>query len=319
MGNLRFSAVMTTHNSEGTLPHCLDSLLPYYKSGALAEIVIVDSQSTDTTSEIAKRYPVTMLQEEGAEAYRDSPIRVYHSTYSCLDQGWRHSTGDVVLFLDSDAYLGDGMFPKAEEFFSNPGLGMLGGWQRPVGETLFARTTAQFWEFHRERIRSLQERPTFWRRLYRLAAWFGSERPPIGGPCYLVRRECLEEINGHDVYGDAGIAPRLWERGWETLWWVDAPVYHPAKETLRELVRQRYSWGFRSQVAAGLMREKAFHLNRFGQYVSVPLAIGWELFLGMFLSIRYLNPLHLVISPVATVAHVVGGLAGRIARMRGAR
>jgi cellulose synthase/poly-beta-1,6-N-acetylglucosamine synthase-like glycosyltransferase len=118
MGNV--SVVITTRNSAGTIGRCLDSLLPYQQNGLITDIIVVDSYSTDNTTEIIARYPAVMLQEEGIEAYQQSIIRVYHSTYHALDQGWQSSRGDIIMFLDSDAYVGEGMFPIAMEFFSDP-------------------------------------------------------------------------------------------------------------------------------------------------------------------------------------------------------
>ncbi|KPK21350.1 MAG: hypothetical protein AMJ76_02780, partial [Dehalococcoidia bacterium SM23_28_1] len=146
------SVVMTTRNSAATIGRCLDSLLPYQLPGLIADVVVVDSDSTDGTPEIVAAYPVEMVEEEGTDACRGSIIRQYHSTYAALDQGWRRAKGDLVMFLDSDAYLGEGMFPKAAEFFADSRLAVLGCWQRGCGSTRLARTLAQLRESQGEQI-----------------------------------------------------------------------------------------------------------------------------------------------------------------------
>lgn len=304
------SVVITTRNRAGTIGRCLDSLLPYQHKGLIEDVVLVDSHSTDGTLQIAASYPVVVLPEEGTEAYQGSVIRQYHSTYAALDQGWRRARGDAVMFLDSDAYLGEGMFPRAAEFFSDPRLAVLGCWQRGLGSTRLAQTLAQLWEFHGKQIQGLQNGSSgLWGRAYRFAAWFGSEHLPIGGPCYMVRRECLEALNGHDAYGDVGIAARALERGWGTLWWVGAPVYHAQRERIWELWRERWQWG----------QTAAFRAHKGRHYLSVPVALGWPLLLGILLTIRYRNPLHLAVHPLAIGANVAGAIAGRLVKLCGAR
>ena len=304
------SVVITTRNSARTIGRCLDSLLPYQRRGLIEDVVVVDSESTDGTVETTAPYPVVVLQEEGSEAYRDSIIRQYRSTYSALDQGWRRARGRLVMFLDSDAHLGEGMFPRAGQFFSDPRLAVLGCWQRGLGSTGVARALSQLWAFHGEQIGRLQNgSPGLRGRAYRFAAWFGSEHLPIGGPCYVVRRECLAALNGHAAHGDVGIAARAAETGWRTLWWVGAPVYHIQRQKLSDLWRERWQWG----------QTAAFRPHKGQHYASVPIALGWSFLLGILLAIRHHNPWHLAVHPLAMGAQVAGGMAARLARLRGGR
>ncbi len=304
------SVVMTTRNSAQTIDRCLASLLPYQERGLITDVVLVDSHSIDGTLEVVRRYPVQVLQEEKAESYRNSVIRQYRSTYSALDQGWRHAKGDLVMFLDSDAWLGEGMFPRATEFFADGRLGVLGCWQKGVGANGFSRTMAQFWEFHGQRIMALQNGS--WalpRQAYLWAAWFGSDHPPIGGPCYMVRRECLEMFNGHDAYGDVGIAARARERGWHTWWWVGAPVYHRQRESISALWRERWQWG----------QTAAFRPHKASHYLSLPVSLIGSFMLGGLMAARYRNLLHLAVYPSMVTAQLAGGIVTRLARLLGRR
>jgi len=303
------SVVTTTRNAAETIGRCLASLLPYQHRGLITDVVLVDSQSSDDTLEIASRYHVVALREEGGKAYRDSVIRQYHSTYAALDQGWRRAKGELVMFLDSDAWVDEGMFPRATEFFADPRLAVLGCWQRGQGSTRVAQTLSQLWEFHGQQIHRLQNGPSgLPGTTYLFAGWFGSEHPPIGGPCFMVRRECLELLNGHDAYGDVGIAARAVEQGWRALWWVGAPVYHAQRERIWDLWRERWQWG----------QTAAFRPHKGRHYLSVPVTLGWSLLAGVLLAIRYRNPLHLVVQPSAVAAQVTGAAVTRLARLLGA-
>ena len=52
------SVIITTYNEEVNVGDCIESAL------WADEILVVDSYSTDRTVEIAKSYPVTVLQRE---------------------------------------------------------------------------------------------------------------------------------------------------------------------------------------------------------------------------------------------------------------
>ena len=124
----------------------------------------------------------------------------------------------------------------------------------------------------------------------------------------MVRRDCLELLNGHDAYGDVGIAARAVEQGWRSLWWVGAPAYHAQREGIRDLWRERWQWG----------QTAAFRPHKGRHYLSVPVSLGWSLLVGVLLAIRYRNPLHLVVHPSAAAAQVTGAATTRLARLLGA-
>ena len=122
---LTVSVVIATYNSGDTIERCLSSLYPYQKAGYISEVIIVDGYSTDNTLDVVKKYPVKILFEEGQEIYKNSVIRSHYGKYNAQNQGWRASSGNLIMFLDSDAYLGEDFFPKALKFFEDPNLGVL--------------------------------------------------------------------------------------------------------------------------------------------------------------------------------------------------
>ena len=306
--SLSVSVVITTRNSARTIGRCLESLVPYQERGEISEVIVVDSHSADGTVEIVRSYPVKLLLEEGVKDYSDSTIRARYSTYQALDQGWRNACGDLVMFLDSDAYLGQDFFPQALAFFVDEKLGVLGCWAKAWVSTPLTQTIGQIWAFHGERLRIIQNNSHHpFDRLYRLVTFFGAKRLYASGPCYIVRRSCLELLGGHDVSGDVGISLRLDERGWRSWWWVDAPVCHLPKGDLRGLYRQHYLWGRAEAYASMGARPLVLH----------PLRIGGAVALGVFLAVRYRAPRHLVALPLAEVSSFAGCVAGLVARARG--
>lgn len=83
-GRLKVSVIVTTYNEEVNIAECLESV------GWADEVLVVDSFSTDRTVEIARRFPVTLLQREyfGSAAQKNWSLdRVSH---------------DWVLIIDAD-------------------------------------------------------------------------------------------------------------------------------------------------------------------------------------------------------------------------
>jgi glycosyltransferase involved in cell wall biosynthesis len=86
----RVSVVICAFNAETTMAECLDAVraldYPDY------EVIVVDDGSTDDTAAIAGRYPVRLVSTEN------------RGLSSARNTGLEHATGDIVAYLDSDAY-----------------------------------------------------------------------------------------------------------------------------------------------------------------------------------------------------------------------
>ncbi len=83
---------MPTLNEADCLPRAVEALRARATSGALEEILVVDSGSTDGTAEIARLLGVTFLQTPRLESRAEA-----------LNQEARLALGDVMLFLDADS------------------------------------------------------------------------------------------------------------------------------------------------------------------------------------------------------------------------
>lgn len=100
---MMLSVVVLAHNSQKHLPACLASV--FGQPGGSWEVILVDNASSDGTREIVqKQYPQTRLIENprnfGASRARN--------------QGIESSSGDWILFLDSDVVLGNDFLEKFE-------------------------------------------------------------------------------------------------------------------------------------------------------------------------------------------------------------
>jgi glycosyltransferase involved in cell wall biosynthesis len=94
------SIVIPTRNSESTLPACLESIKKQDFDDY--EVIVVDSSSTDRTSEIAKSHGARVI------CFNGLPPRA-------RNHGFSKSKGDVFLSLDSDMIMQPGLLREISE------------------------------------------------------------------------------------------------------------------------------------------------------------------------------------------------------------
>lgn len=87
---MKISVVIPAYNEEAFLPHLLDSLQKQTLSKEFYEIVVVDNNSTDKTTEIAKKYGARVISE---------PKKGY--AYAC-NAGFEAAQADIIARADAD-------------------------------------------------------------------------------------------------------------------------------------------------------------------------------------------------------------------------
>ena len=301
------SVVIPTKNSLDTIRECLDSLMLYHQVGYISEIVIVDGHSTDGTLDTLKDYPVKVLFE-----------RVKGSIGLAYDLGWRDTQGEIVILFDSDVYLGKGFFPRILELLSDD-VGWISCVPEAVVTSSLTKTQGEDWSRG-----MLTQEPTRLQRLYTRIAYGLSDEPLCGGPCMVVRRSCLEEVNGFQglhpetlaCCGDISVSQRVAARGWKTIWWHDAPLYHHPRSSFKGLMKQMHGYG---RSIAFLHLEDEFRKNFpwYNKAVSLLARLASPI-IGVYLAIRHRNPRHLVLYPLPRYAVVAGYVAGWICAKRAA-
>lgn len=98
------SVVLISRNQEWNIARLVESVLRETAPLPSAEIVLVDSVSTDCTTEIAARYPITVLRLRPGQRLTAAAGRYV---------GYNQTTGDLVLFLDGDMELCQGWLEQA--------------------------------------------------------------------------------------------------------------------------------------------------------------------------------------------------------------
>ena len=102
---MKLSFIIPAYNEEKHLAGCLESILQDIQGIPDVEIVVVDNASTDSTSSVARSYPVTLIYEgrKGLPYARQA--------------GLDNSTGTLVANIDADSRLPLGWTQKALKAF----------------------------------------------------------------------------------------------------------------------------------------------------------------------------------------------------------
>ncbi|RDI69714.1 glycosyltransferase [Halopelagius longus] len=101
--NPTVSVVVVTYNEADRISRCLDSVFELCE-GMPFEVILVDSNSSDGTVDIAREYPITVLQIPSDDLSTPSAGR-YVGTHA--------ADGEFVLFVDGDMDVTDGWLPRA--------------------------------------------------------------------------------------------------------------------------------------------------------------------------------------------------------------
>lgn len=112
------SVVIPTLNEAENVADCLESVFRASRPVESVEVVLVDSNSTDGTVEIAREYPVTILRIED-DAYTSPSAGRY--------VGGLAARGDQVLFVDGDMRLTEGWLTDAMKTVATDGVAAVDG------------------------------------------------------------------------------------------------------------------------------------------------------------------------------------------------
>jgi glycosyltransferase involved in cell wall biosynthesis len=98
------SVVLISKNQDWNIARLVESVLSETDFLSGREIILVDSASTDGTTEIASHYPITVLKLRPEQRLTAAAGRYV---------GYEQTTGDLVLFLDGDMELCSGWLEQA--------------------------------------------------------------------------------------------------------------------------------------------------------------------------------------------------------------
>jgi GT2 family glycosyltransferase len=118
------AAVVIARNEEALIARCLESVLRAVAPYGACAVVLVDSCSRDRTVEIARRFPIEIV-----EMRPDAPLSAALGRLV----GERRTASRYVLFVDGDTEIAPGWLPAALEYLErHPDVGGVAGKLREV-------------------------------------------------------------------------------------------------------------------------------------------------------------------------------------------
>jgi GT2 family glycosyltransferase len=229
------SVVVCTHNGQQTLDECLDRL------AALAypdfEVIVVDDGSSDASAEIARAHGAVLLETQ------------HRGLGHARNVGIAAARGEVVAFLDDDAYPDPDWLHYVADLLRRGGHGGVGGPNIPPHDDGFVA----------ECVAAAPGGP-----IHVLVSDREAEHVP--GCNMAFRKEVLEQIDGFDerfeVAGDdVDLCWRLQKAGHTLGFSAGAVVMHRRRDSVRRYLRQQYGYG---KAEALLERKWPSRYNRVG-------------------------------------------------------
>jgi len=215
------SVVIPVRNGSATIGPCIESLLRLTYPRGRFEILVVDNGSTDTTSEILQRYPVSMHLEPRP------------GSYVARNRGAALARGEILAFIDADCFAEPDWLSELVAAFDHSDVGCAAG--RILSAP--ARTAVQRYAARRQ----LMSQEQTLRHLHRPYA--------LAGNC-AYRREVFQRLGGFRESlrsgGDADLSWRMQEQlGLQIEYRPGAVVRFSYRESLGAFMRQArgYAWG----------------------------------------------------------------------------
>ncbi len=132
MSALSLSIVIIARNEAANIARAIESVLQATKEYPQAEVLLVDSASTDNTVEVAGQYPINIVR---------LPSAWFKSVAAGRYIGMHYSRGELVLHMDGDMELTpDWVNQSVSYMLAHPKVAAVGGYWRNIyiqGEHIF--------------------------------------------------------------------------------------------------------------------------------------------------------------------------------------
>ncbi len=112
------SVIIPVYNDEQDLEQVLERLSDQTISTEHFEVIVIDNGSTDSSKEVAQKYPFVQLLEE---------TKFLNSPYSCRNRGIEVSKGEIIALLDASCKPVSDWLEQALKCFNKKGSDLVGG------------------------------------------------------------------------------------------------------------------------------------------------------------------------------------------------
>lgn len=218
----KVSVVVPVRNGASQIAQCLQAI--FEQTLQPCEIIAVDGHSTDSTVEIAGKYPVTIMYED------------YKTVGGARQVGVEHAQGDYVAFTDADCIPQMDWLENLVCEFDNGVVGV-GGGIRNVGKGLWEESIALALDTFLGGANSVQDRVLEGKRIVK----------SISGCNSIYRKKDIVAVGGFDVRLSINedTELNLWLQQLGTIVYTpDAIVHHNQERRLEEFVKRMHFFGY---------------------------------------------------------------------------
>jgi GT2 family glycosyltransferase len=226
--NIDISIVIISWKMKELLQICLRSIYKY-TSGVNLEIIVIDNNSQDGTSEMIKNEFPEIILIKNKENRGVAPAR---------NQGMTIANGKYVLILDADVELIENSILKLYECMeSNSGCGIVGSklvsTERQLQFSCKRFPNLLSFIFRRlEHFGVIKNSKTL--RYHTMQDWDHKEVKEVDyliGACQFIRGEVIKKIGMYDdkiFYGpeDIDFCLRIWKAGWTVIYNPHTQIVH---------------------------------------------------------------------------------------------
>lgn len=230
--SLVVSVCIVAYNEETVLPNLMQNIISQDYPHEKMEIVLVDSNSTDNTKEIMRRF------REEQKDFKN--IQVLDNPKQCQAAGWnvaiRHYTGDIITRIDAHASIPSDfvsenvkLLIQGEYITGGPRPNIIDE-STPWKDTLLLAEQSMFGS-------SIAKYRRGGEKVYVKSLFHGS-----------YRREVFENVGGFDEQlgrtEDNELHYRIRKAGYKICFSPNIISYQYARNSLRKMLKQKYGNGF---------------------------------------------------------------------------
>lgn len=209
------SIIVPVCDGEENIAYCLESLCGQDYPSDRFEVIVVDNNSQDHTSEVVRNYPVRYVQEKRP------------GSYAARNTGARLAQGDILAFTDADCIANPGWLKTICNVLSNSEIQAVLGFSGGINASIWAELEQAKWEefwAHQGEVKRIDTRN------------FAILAPVLKRFGYF-REDVLS-------FADWELGARLREAGIKVVFAPDVLVWHVNPPTLSEISIRRQRQGY---------------------------------------------------------------------------
>jgi glycosyltransferase involved in cell wall biosynthesis len=229
-----FSVVVPVYNSERTLRFCLEALANQTIPKEKFEVIVVDDGSTDSTSEIARKFDVRYIFQKN------------QGPASARNFGADAAAGDIILFTDSDCIPDSDWLEEMVRPFSDKKVVAVKGAYKTRQTELVARFAQMEFEDRYDMLKK------------------STSIDMIATYSAAFRKDVFKRMGGFDCRfpmasnEDTELSYRMANAGYKMVFNPDAVVFHFHPSTLARYLKLKFWRGFWRMIVYRRYPNKAF-------------------------------------------------------------